>query len=65
MRSTPNPKQAVWASSPSAVLMPNGREKWSMWQFDLGPDLRSAVAVEAVDCQIRLGRWSAADTSIS
>jgi 4'-phosphopantetheinyl transferase len=38
---------------------------WSMWQFDLGPDLRSAVAVEAVDCQIRIGRWSAAGASIS
>ncbi|MGH9501027.1 MAG: 4'-phosphopantetheinyl transferase family protein [Terriglobales bacterium] len=34
-------------------------KRWSMWQFDLGPDLRSAVAVEAVNCKIGLGRWSA------
>jgi 4'-phosphopantetheinyl transferase len=38
---------------------PEDSERWSMWQLDLGTDLRSAVAVEAVNCQIRLGRWSA------
>jgi 4'-phosphopantetheinyl transferase len=36
---------------------PEDSGHWSMWQLDLGPDLRSAVAVEAVGCQIRLGRW--------
>jgi 4'-phosphopantetheinyl transferase len=36
---------------------PEESRHWSMWQLDLGPDLRSAVAVEAVGCQIRLGRW--------
>jgi 4'-phosphopantetheinyl transferase len=40
-------------------------KRWSMWQFDLGPDLRSAVAVEAVNCKIRLGRWSLADARVS
>lgn len=39
---------------------PEESKRWSMWQFDLGPDLRSAVAVEAVDCKVRLGRWSLA-----
>jgi 4'-phosphopantetheinyl transferase len=36
---------------------PEESRHWSMWQLDLGPDLRSAVAVEAVGCQIRLGGW--------
>lgn len=44
---------------------PEESERWSMWQFDLGPDLRSAAAVEAVSCKVRLGRWSAADARIS
>jgi 4'-phosphopantetheinyl transferase len=39
---------------------PEESGRWSMWQLDVGPDLRSAVAVEAVNCQVRLGRWSAA-----
>ncbi len=39
---------------------PEESQCWSMWQLDLGPGLRSAVAVEAVNCQVRLGRWSAA-----
>lgn len=44
---------------------PEESKLWSMWQFDLGPDLRSAVAVEAVNCRIRLGRWSLADARVS
>jgi 4'-phosphopantetheinyl transferase len=43
---------------------PEESERWLMWQLDLGPDLRSAVAVEAVNCQLRLGRWSLADDGI-
>jgi 4'-phosphopantetheinyl transferase len=39
---------------------PQESQRWSMWQLDLGPELRSAVAVEAVGCKLRLGRWSAA-----
>ncbi|MGO9126041.1 MAG: 4'-phosphopantetheinyl transferase family protein [Terriglobales bacterium] len=38
---------------------PEESRRWSMWQLDLGPDLRSAVAVEAVNCKVRLGRWPA------
>jgi 4'-phosphopantetheinyl transferase len=44
---------------------PEESKRWSMWQFDLGPELRSAVAVEAVNCKVRLGRWSAASAKIS
>jgi 4'-phosphopantetheinyl transferase len=43
---------------------PEDSRRWSMWQLDLGPDLRSAVAVEAVNCQVRLGRWPAAGAKI-
>jgi 4'-phosphopantetheinyl transferase len=43
---------------------PEDSRHWSMWQLDLGPDLRSAVAVEAVNCQVRLGRWPAAGAKI-
>jgi 4'-phosphopantetheinyl transferase len=44
---------------------PEESKRWSMWQLDLGPDLRSAVAVEAVGCQVRVGRWSPEDAGIS
>jgi len=30
---------------------------WSIWQLDLGPDLRAAVAVVGVDVTIRCGNW--------
>jgi 4'-phosphopantetheinyl transferase len=43
---------------------PEDSKRWSMWRLDLGPDLRCAVAVEAVNCQVRLGRWSTADAGI-
>jgi 4'-phosphopantetheinyl transferase len=36
---------------------PEESKRWSMWQLDLGQDLRGAVAVEAVDCELRLGHW--------
>lgn len=38
---------------------PEDSKRWSMWQVDLGQDLRCAVAVEAVNCQLRLGAWPA------
>lgn len=44
---------------------PKESRRWSMWQLDLGPDLRSAVAVEAVNCQVRLGRWPSAGAGVS
>jgi 4'-phosphopantetheinyl transferase len=44
---------------------PEESTRWSMWQFDLGQDLRSAVAVEAVHCKVRLGHWTSADAEIS
>lgn len=44
---------------------PAESKRWSMWQFDLGPELRSAVAVEAVNCKVRLGSWSLACGGIS
>jgi 4'-phosphopantetheinyl transferase len=37
---------------------PAAAREWSIWQLDLGPDLRGAVAVENPDCNIRLGRWA-------
>jgi 4'-phosphopantetheinyl transferase len=44
---------------------PEESKRWSMWQLDLGADLRSAVAVEAVNCQVRVGSWSTAAVKIS
>ena len=32
--------------------------RWSLWELDFGPQLRGAVAVEAVNCSVRVGRWS-------
>ena len=43
---------------------PEDSKHWSMWQLDLGPGLRSAVAVEAVNCQVRVGHWSAVSATI-
>ena len=40
---------------------PEESRRWSMWQLDLGSDVRSAIAVEALKCRIRLGRWSAVE----
>ncbi|HLW87859.1 MAG TPA: 4'-phosphopantetheinyl transferase superfamily protein [Terriglobales bacterium] len=37
---------------------PEESRRWSMWRLDLGPELRSAVAVEAVKCEVRVGQWS-------
>jgi 4'-phosphopantetheinyl transferase len=31
--------------------------RWSMWQLDLGSDLRAALAVEGENCRVRFGRW--------
>jgi 4'-phosphopantetheinyl transferase len=31
--------------------------RWSMWQLQLGPDLRAALAVEGRNCKVRLGQW--------
>jgi len=36
---------------------PEESRRWSMWQLELGPDLRGALAVEGEDCRVRLGRW--------
>ena len=37
---------------------PQAARLWSVWQLDLGPELCSAVAVEAQDCVVRIGQWS-------
>ena len=37
---------------------PQAARSWSVWQLDLGPELCSAVAVEAQDCVVRIGQWS-------
>jgi 4'-phosphopantetheinyl transferase len=37
---------------------PHGSSLWSIWQLDLGPELRGAVAVQAKDATVRLGEWA-------
>jgi|SRR5579863_1691615 len=37
---------------------PEDSRRWSMWQLDLGSDLRSALAVEGESLTVRVGRWS-------
>jgi 4'-phosphopantetheinyl transferase len=44
---------------------PEESRRWSMWQLDLSPDLRTAVAVEAVNCRVRVGRGSLAGNKLS
>jgi 4'-phosphopantetheinyl transferase len=41
---------------------PDESERWSMWQLDLGADLRSALAVEGKNLTVRLGRMSELQT---
>jgi 4'-phosphopantetheinyl transferase len=36
---------------------PEESQRWSMWQLELGPELRAALAVEGVGCKVRLGHW--------
>jgi 4'-phosphopantetheinyl transferase len=36
---------------------PEESKRWSMWQLNLGPDLRAALAVEGKNCKVRLGKW--------
>lgn len=51
------------SDSPSCKLQldvyddPEESARWSMWQLDLGPELRGAVAVEGENCRVRLGHW--------
>jgi len=33
-------------------------KRWSMWQLDLGTDVRAALAIEGQDCRLRLGQWA-------
>jgi 4'-phosphopantetheinyl transferase len=43
---------------------PAESRRWSMWRLDLGPELRGALAVEALNCELRLGRWPPASATI-
>ena len=36
---------------------PEESRRWSMWQLNLGPDFRAALAVEGEGCRVRLGQW--------
>ena len=40
---------------------PEKSRRWSMWQLELGPDLRAALAVEGEGCRVRLGQWPLPD----
>jgi 4'-phosphopantetheinyl transferase len=40
---------------------PQGSKRWSMWQLDIGPDLRAALAVEGESCRVRIGKWPQPD----
>jgi 4'-phosphopantetheinyl transferase len=37
---------------------PESARRWSLWQLDFGPDLRSALAVEGENLAVRIGEWS-------
>jgi len=36
---------------------PEESSRWSMWKLELGPGLRAALAVEGVNCRVRVGKW--------
>jgi len=40
---------------------PEESRRWSMWQLELGAELRAALAVEGEGCRVRLGQWLARD----
>jgi hypothetical protein len=35
--------------------------RWSIWQLNLAPTLRAALAVEGESCKVRLGQWPSPD----
>jgi len=35
--------------------------RWSIWQLNLAPTLRAALAVEGENCKVRLGQWPSPD----
>jgi 4'-phosphopantetheinyl transferase len=40
---------------------PQESQRWSIWQLNLGPALRAALAVEGESCRVRVGRWPSPD----
>jgi 4'-phosphopantetheinyl transferase len=40
---------------------PEESRRWSMWQLELGPVLRAALAVQGERCRVRLGPWGSPD----
>jgi 4'-phosphopantetheinyl transferase len=36
---------------------PAEARRWSIWQLELGTDLRAALAVEGKSCRVRVGQW--------
>jgi 4'-phosphopantetheinyl transferase len=36
---------------------PEEARRWTIWQLELGMDLRAALAVEGESCQVRVGKW--------
>jgi 4'-phosphopantetheinyl transferase len=36
---------------------PEESSRWSMWRLELGSGLRGALAVEGVNCRVRVGKW--------
>jgi 4'-phosphopantetheinyl transferase len=40
---------------------PQESRRWSIWQLNLGADLRAALAVECETCRVRLGQWPSPD----
>jgi hypothetical protein len=40
---------------------PQESQRWSIWQLNLGPRLRAALAVEGESCRVRLGQWPSPD----
>lgn len=39
---------------------PEDARRWSLWQLDFGPDLRSALAVGGENLSVRIGEWASA-----
>lgn len=43
---------------------PAEARRWSVWQLELGSDLRAALAVEGNSCRVRIGQWPSPDVDL-
>jgi 4'-phosphopantetheinyl transferase len=44
---------------------PQASQPWSIWQLNLGPEFRAALAVEGQGCEVRVGHWPSPEATLN